>query len=179
MPVQYHLIQGKLSFNQTLAQANNGYDAGEIRQEIKSMAFVNEIISEAEKEKITFPVSTRRDGSKPTLSKWTIDRGREAYLVVTHIWGGGYEGTPEEYRYVLNWKGALIHFSAGHQLSGSKDTGYVLSWRVYRLNIPSTLQDMKEEILQLIREALDIRGRIYDREVYAAVNVNFDISTSL
>lgn len=52
------------------------------------MAFVNELIPEELKSKFPFPVKTRPDGSKPTLWKWTIDRQRDAYLVVTESVGG-------------------------------------------------------------------------------------------
>jgi len=53
------------------------------------MAFVNELIPEELKENFPFKVVTAPDGSKPTLWKWTIDRERDAFLVVVDILGGG------------------------------------------------------------------------------------------
>lgn len=138
------------------------------------MTFVNELIPEAYKEKFTFPVSTRPDGSKPTLWKWTIDRERNVFLVVTNIWGGGYEGTPEDYDYVLSWQDELIPFAAVQKLGGNKVDGVVMSWQVHRLEVPSTLRDRKDDVLQLIREALDAQGWLYDRNRLASVDVQFD-----
>lgn len=138
------------------------------------MAFVNELIPEEQKDKFPFPVSTRPDGSKPTLWKWTIDRERDAYLVVTDVLGGGYEGTPPDYFYVLYWKGELVPFAAERHLSGSKTDDIVLTWKMHRLDIPSALQERKEEVMQLIREALDAQGLLYNRNRVEAVNVQFD-----
>ena len=137
------------------------------------MAFVNELIPEEKKDKFPFPVKTNPDGLKPTLWKWTIDREQDAYLVVTNVLGGGYEGTPPDYYYVLNWGGDLVSFAAEEQLSGSKESGAVLTWKVHRLEVPAALQEKRVEVLQLIREALDVQGRFYNRNHLMAVNVQF------
>jgi hypothetical protein len=137
------------------------------------MAFVNELIPEEQKAKFPFPVSTRPDGSKPTLWKWTIDRERDAYLVLINAGGGGHVGTPLTEYYILNWRGELIRFVGEPQVSGTKETGQVLSWRVYSLVISSTLEERKEEVLQLIRDALDAMGLLYKRDRVVAVNVEF------
>lgn len=174
MHIQNNPIQDKPNFNSAPLQAYSGYDADKIRQENNSMAFVNEKIPEAEKEKFTFPVVTDPDGFKPTLWKWTIDREQEAFLVFTRSEGGGYEGTQLTWHCVLNWKGELIHFAADPILGGHVDAGQIMVWRVYHVQIPSTLQSKREAVLQLIREALDAVGYVYDREHYVAVNITFD-----
>lgn len=138
------------------------------------MTFVNELIPEEQKDKFPFPVSTRPDGSKPTLYKWTIDRERDAYLVVTNVLGGGYEGTPPDYYYVLCWKGEQVSFAAEQRFSGNKVEGQEVSWRVHRLDIPTVLQGREKEIMQLIQEALDVQGWLYDRSCLVAVNVQFN-----
>lgn len=137
------------------------------------MAFVNEIIPEEEKEKFTFPVSTRADGSKPTLWKWTIDREREAYLILSKVLGGGYEGTePVEYL-VLIWRDQLITFCGENKVSGNRQDGYSVTWHITDLNIPGSLQDRKAEVLELIREALDVKGLDFVRLNLKAIAVNF------
>jgi len=138
------------------------------------MAFVNELIPEAEKEKFTFPVRTELDGSKPTLYKWTIDKEKDVFLVVVNAGGGGHLGSPVIEHYVLNWKGNLIRFVGEQQLGGSKDTGITLSWKVHQLDIPSSLIARKEDVLELIREALDAQGWLYDRSRVVSVNTEFD-----
>ena len=143
------------------------------------MTFVNELIPESEKEKFTFPVMTDPDGFKPTLWKWTIDREREAFLVSTRSEGGGYEGTQLTKHHVLCWKGELIYFAADPILGGRVDAGQIMQWRVHHVQIPSSLKSKQEAVLQLIREALDVKGYVYDRQYYVAVNVTFDNSASL
>ena len=79
---------------------------------------------------------------------------------------------------MLSWKGDLIHFAGDPVLSDSAETGQVLSWQVHHLVIPPALESRKEEVLQLIREALDAMGLLYKRERVAAVRIKFDLSTS-
>lgn len=142
------------------------------------MAFVNELIPEAEKEKFTFPVSTRADGSKPTLWKWTIDREADVFLVATHSEGGPYEGTQLTRYFVLSWKGKLIHIAADPLPVTYLEKGAVMSWRVHQLDIPSPLHDQKEEVFQLARDAFVAMGELYDGDQFAAVNVEFDLLSS-
>jgi len=151
---------------------------GQLKRENNIMAFVNELIPEEEKAKFTFPVYTERDGSKPTLYKWTIDREREIFLVKTKKEGGGYDGTPVRNSFALVWKGELIRFTGEQSFIGSTDAATILSWRIFRLEIPPALQNRKDEVLQLIREALDAQGLLYNRSRVIALNVEFDFSTS-
>lgn len=160
------------------AALNSGRQYGQHQQEKYTMTFVNEHIPETEKEKFTFPVFTRPDGSKPTLSWWTIDRERNAFLVITNILGGGYEGTPETHYYVLSWNGNLIRFAGDPQTSGSMETGQVMSWRLHHLVIPPALQNSQKEVLQLIREALDAKDWPYRRSSFVTLNIEFDLSSS-
>jgi len=136
------------------------------------MAFINELIPEEQKDKFTFSVKTYRDGSKPTLWKWTIDRERDAFLVHTNTFGGGYEGTPEEECYVLSWHNELIYFQADPSGVGKEEYTYV----VHHLKIPTVLEEQKEEVMELIREALDAKGNTYLRDHLEVVHVKFDFS---
>lgn len=137
------------------------------------MAFVNELIPEEQKDKFPFPVFTRPDGSKPTLWKWTIDRERNAYLVVTNVLGGGYEGTHQDEYYVLNWEGELISFAAEQHLAINTQEGDVLTWKIHRLDVPPSLEERRDQVLQLIWESLDVQGLLYNRSRVSAVNVQF------
>lgn len=137
------------------------------------MTFVNELIPEEQKDKFPFPVHIAYDGSKPTLWKWTIDREQDAYLVVTNVLGGGYEGTPSDEYYVLSWGGELVSFAAEQHLSGSNSKDMTLTWNVHRLNIPPALQERRDQVLQLIRESLDAQGLLYNRSRVVAVDVQF------
>ncbi|MCB1869652.1 MAG: hypothetical protein KDI43_14335 [Gammaproteobacteria bacterium] len=135
------------------------------------MAFINERIPEEEKEKFNFSVSTRPDGSKPTLWKWTIDRERKVFLVITNIVGGGYSGTdPTEY-FVLCWNNQLVKFSGNYKISGSKGNGYTLTWRLSEVEIPPAIEEKRSEVTSLIREALDAKGRFFNRANLVSVVV--------
>lgn len=79
---------------------------------LKEMVFKNELISEEEKKDIPFPVQTGYNGSKPTLWKWTIDRETNTFLVLTHKYGGGYEGTKEDLIFILHWNDNNIKITA-------------------------------------------------------------------
>lgn len=138
------------------------------------MAFVNEKIPEAEKNKFNFQVKTYPDGSKPTLYKWTIDRERNAVLVKTSSQGGNADGldTLTEY-YALCWQNDVIHFAGDPRMNGDRASGQVMNWFVHDLVVPPHLQDHIENILQLVRDALDAKGWLYDRSCLIAVNVEF------
>lgn len=137
------------------------------------MAFMNERIPEEEKAKFTFPVSTRPDGARPTLSKWTIDRERHAFLVITHIVGGGYSGTDPEEHFVLSWNGQLIRFSGQYKISGSRGEGYALTWHLSAVEIPAAIEERRPEVLALITEALDAKGLFFSRARINTVDVKF------
>ena len=142
------------------------------------MAFVNEIIPEEEKAKFNFPVSTLRDGSKPTLHKWTIDRERDVFIVHTKSEGGSYEGTPEERHVVLSWRSCPVNFIGTYAIEGSSDEGYVISWHIRDLVIPPELKIHERDVLALISEAVDAMGLRFKRNQIAAVHVHFDLSSA-
>lgn len=148
------------------------------QEEQVNMAFINERIPESEKEKFTFPVSTRPDGSKPTLWKWTIDYERNVFLVFTDAEGGAYEGTQLTKYFVLSWKGELIYIAADPLPATYLEKGAVMSWRVHRLDIPPPLQNQKEEVLQLVRDAFVAMGELYDGDQFAVVTVEFNLPSS-
>ena len=128
------------------------------------MAFVNERIPEEEKEKFNFEVSTRPDGSKPTLFMWTIDRERNAYLVITSIKGGGADwGTKTTY-FALMWNSHVVRFSGIDKRSRDDTGNFILNWQIESLEIPSPISEQKEEIIVLVRDALDVMGILYSRK---------------
>jgi hypothetical protein len=143
------------------------------------MAFINELIPKEEKLKFAFEVYTCADGTKPTLWKWTIDRERRAYLVITHVWGGGYEGTQTTEHYILCWEDNLIRFQCSQQSSGSISIGQSLTLRVHNLVVPVQLKDKVSEIQRLIIDALDAKDWPYRRSAYVSVNIIFCTNVSV
>ena len=137
------------------------------------MAFINERIPEEEKEKLAFEVSTRPDGSKPTLYKWTIDRERNAYLVTTKVIGGGAGGGKTIEYFALVWNSNVVGFSGYYQRTRDNVGSITQNWYIQNLEIPSSISDLKEEIVRLVRDALDVRGVLYSRKNidYVVVNI--------
>lgn len=140
------------------------------------MAFVNELIPEEQKDMFPFSSYTAYDGSKPTLWKWTIDRERDVYLVHVGGDGGGYEGTPITKHFIMSWHGNLISISADPLNVTETQEGVVMHWRLHRLVVPPVLQDQREAVETLIKEAFATMGRIYDGEKFSAVNVEFKVT---
>lgn len=138
------------------------------------MVFVNELIPESEKRNLPFPVTTRLSGAKPTLWKWTIDRERDAYLVLARREGGGYEGTEATEHYVLSWKGELIKFSGISRTLDRPGVGSVLVWNILNVTLPPALMSDMDFVRNLIVEALDAMGLLYRRDRIKEVVIEFD-----
>ena len=142
------------------------------------MAFVNEKYPSEEKARIDALVETRPPLTRsPGLSSWwTVDRDRDACLVFIGSEGGAYEGTPETEHYVLVIGEHEIRFAGRYQVQGQLRNGepQVIAWNISQFSIPSDLASQREEVLALVREALDTLGLHYSRRNVASVIVNFD-----
>lgn len=139
------------------------------------MSFMNELMPESEKNRLSFQVETRPDGSKPTLWKWTVDRERDAFLVFTGASGGSYEGVQTTFSCVLSLSGRLFKFFADPYLGERSAAGQVMRWVIHDLEVPDVMGVSKEELMEIIREAFDVIGHVYDRNNYAFVKVEFRI----
>ena len=142
------------------------------------MAFVNEKIPASEIEQFGI-VRTAPDGTKTVLSsRWTIDRDADAILYFRHKVGGPYEGTQVTEYYSLRWKGVQIDLAADPGPKTYPIAAPVITWRIQGLRIPVSLKERTEEIQRLIRDAFSVMGDAYNGEQFAAVNVEFDLSSS-
>jgi hypothetical protein len=141
----------------------------------KEMTFIAEKMPEEAKEKLPFKVFTDYSGDKPTLSKWAVDKERDAYFVLINKEGGAYEGTQLTKHYVLNWAGHLISISADPLDETFTEAGSTMHWRIHKLNIPDELKDKQEEVKSLIKEAFRATGQHFNGERFFAVEVEFNI----
>jgi hypothetical protein len=144
------------------------------------MAFVNEKFPLSEKARIDELVASRPPlvRAPGLMSWWTVDRERDVFLVLIGKEGGMPEGTPEIQHYVLSWRGNLVHFAGDSKHNCNPKNGLMISWRIHRLNIPLSLNEKKEEVRQLICEALDALGWLYNRNRVESINVEFDLPSS-
>jgi len=134
------------------------------------MAFIIEKIPETEKKKFPF-INIKLS------SRWAIDREREVFIAITGTVGGPYEGTvPTDY-YTMYWHNEKIDIAATPLPKSFTERGAIMNWHIHGLEIPETLQDRKESVFQLIRDAFSAIGQSFDGDRFLSVNVEFDRPT--
>ena len=106
------------------------------------------------------------DISKPR----TIDRARGISLRdITPLWPG------MKPRFVLTWDDQEIPFGGERQtetIEGTKN--FTIAWLITYITIPNGFPHAKEEIFQVISEALDTYGNFFRQNFVESVTVNFD-----
>lgn len=130
------------------------------------MPFSYEAISEEDKVKIDFsaikeppffnyPIDSPRS--------WAIDRERNVYFL--RISTGGKEpdipGT-----YVLIWAGKAIYMELENDWVKDMEGGFDATWWLPKLWLPDDLQPKRDEVIQLIKDALVAYG-LYGRPTKA------------
>lgn len=111
------------------------------------MSFVNELISNEDKNKINFdaiklPIYNR--SVRPYF--WTIDRERDIFFMRTLP---GNEEQQNIEHFILWWDGEIIPMMLEHLFVNN-----ICVWRINFLSIPDTLLKKRNEIVQIIKDAL-------------------------
>lgn len=140
------------------------------------MTFKNEKMPEEAKGKLSIDVSTRPNGSTPTLSKWTVNREMNAFLILVRTEGGAYEGTPLTRYYALSWNDQIIPMKAFASDPTRTEKGIEMTWSVEKVRIPKQLVDKKAEVINLIESAFSVLGRSYNGDQYAEVKVEIELA---
>lgn len=137
------------------------------------MAFVNELISEEDKQKIDWSKFKTWSYSKPHRPwKWTIDRERNTFFIPLDQ--PGYDDTntrPEIF--ALYWKNEIIRVEARVSGTGVEKSWDTLTWTVDRIIVPENLQSEQDEIIHILKEALSVYGWLFGIEPVKAVYVEF------
>jgi len=137
------------------------------------MSFKNEEISDADhvKYKCGSLAAYRfggRDSDCVRFAKWTIDREQNSFLIFL---GGGVGPFPE--LFALVWNGEIITLECSSR--GRRDehipTAVAVDYRVLGIYLTPALMNRREELLALVREALDAYGNIGDRTNVETVTV--------
>lgn len=137
------------------------------------MPFINEDISNEDKDNLSSELLDEYKKGRQMIGKWTIDRDRDAFLVVVEVNGGGASDSPKRTRFVLCLEGNLINFEADQYRNVVGNSEVTLIWKIRTIDIPGLIRDRKSEIFGLIEEALDARGFLYRRECLSGVVVEF------
>lgn len=124
------------------------------------MAFVNEKISDQDKQVVSTIVNyeaikaiSRWVHRFSDPSYWTIDRERGVYLINLGGGGGPDDGGRMPYS-VLGIDDQVVVFNIVSKAEGNGTIGLQWHKEIYNLHIPPALDIRREEIKQLIREAL-------------------------
>lgn len=125
------------------------------------MVFVNEAIPEQDKQKVndivnyqTISAIDRWVHQFTGLNWWTVDRERGAYLI--NLGGGGSPDDMGRMPYaVLVIDDQVVLFNVVSKGTGDNMAGLNKIKEIYNLHIPHALESRREEIKQLIREALE------------------------
>jgi len=137
------------------------------------MAFVNELISEADKARIDwsqFKWWKHSDPHRPW--KWTIDRDRDAFLIPLEP--PGYDDThtrPEVF--ALAWRGHIVRIEGYVSGSGPGKFWEQMKWQIVKVVIPAAFCVPESDLLQLIEEALKGHGSTFDMRHLKQVDVDF------
>ncbi len=134
---------------------------GQIKKESSGMAFVNEKISDQDRQRISSLVNYEKLSAISRWihrfqipSYWTADHGRRTYLI--KLGGGGSPDDVGRMPYaVLAIDDQIVLFNVVSKDKGNAIAGIQANKEIHNLSIPPALESRKDEIKQLIREALE------------------------
>ena len=141
------------------------------------MGFVNESIDTPERIRefdalnLVSPVTLK----PPKRWRWAVDRDRGFYLVGL---GGGFSEIPHLYALVV--PGGLIRIEGRESVSGRPSAGTVrVSWDITSVQIPRALALRADELMGVVREALEARGSYFEPGRAQSVDVKLPPAPTL
>ena len=126
------------------------------------MAFVNEVISEVDKERVNdfkFKSPYSSDLIKPW--KWTIDRERDIFLII--IDGAGDKDLLHPRFLVLVFNNAIIKIETYVSSRGNSKKRDIV-WDIERIIVQSDINMDANKVIEYVKEALIAHGNIYNTE---------------
>lgn len=141
------------------------------------MPFINELIPEADKARIDWSKFRAWPFSDPHDPwKWTIDRENDVFFIGLET-GRWSEHQPSTF--ALSWKGHVVRIEAEDRGVGEFTTGVDMFWTISKVEIPPELRTHKEEVLDILRKAVDAYGSTYRREQVKSVHIDIVDSTGI
>jgi hypothetical protein len=116
------------------------------------MAFVNEYVSAEDVKKYDLDGINRKFGKDPEIRyQWTIDRANDFFL----MWmSRGREEFAGRQTFVFWWKGEVLPVYMESEGSGRLNEKTTTIWRSAGIELPPQLAGQREEITQVLKEAL-------------------------
>jgi hypothetical protein len=131
------------------------------------------VIEKIPQEALAKPGAELIDFNQKLCTRWAIDHERDAFIVINRKEGGAYEGTQETDYYTLSWRNEFIRIVADPLPKTFTENGAIMSWRVHGLTLPETLQNQRQEVLQLVRDAFSAIGEFFNGYRFISVTVEF------
>lgn len=97
--------------------------------------------------------------------EWAIDREREVYMQPI----GGYIDMPDYHD--LSYKDRIVRMAVFGRGSGSRKTGVNKVWDIYEIDIPKSIWDDKDKIVQMIKEAFSVYRGGTDEKFINSISV--------
>ena len=113
----------------------------------------------------SFELKNPYTGRNVSWGFWSVDRERNLYFIITGKGMGKQEYQPEFM--VLIWKDKKIYIEGYEELIDNSR----YEWDIYYIGIPTELESEKAEIMEAIKEALEIYG--VRRTIISTNNVKF------
>lgn len=136
------------------------------------MAFVNEIISEADQEMLkSYKFANPVTGEPVVPKRWTVDRERDIFLI--GLGGRGAYVSEIPMFYTLVWKGKRIGLQTYRDAKGDYQSGTELWWKITKINVPESLKPQEKMLIELIKEVIDAYGSANKRD--HVTKENFDL----
>ena len=110
---------------------------------------------------------------RPTmLTRWMIDRARNATLLAIDSMDGVSDGTSTLIRYALRWNSNAILFTAEQHNNFEEHTGKLLgiTWRNAYIQVPMELAEKKKDAAAFMLEAMRAAG-----DLHASGNTDVDV----
>lgn len=135
------------------------------------MAFVRERYADEYKEQIERLTAQLKQRITPLA--WVIDRERDAFLLCFSVGRDSpYEGESTPGFYALSWAGEVVTFEAYCSDSDHPSgTGFLTNYTLLRIRIPASLEEKRNAVLDLIREAMLVQGKHYPNTADVIVNI--------
>ena len=137
------------------------------------MAFVNELISENDKQKFDWNKFKAWPFSKPHRPwKWMVDHERDVFLIP--LAQSGYDDiNTRSDLFVLYWKKEVIRVEARVIESGKGKSLDKSIWKASIIDIPIHLQKERNEIIKTLKEAFCAHGWLFDIDHVKTVHMRF------
>lgn len=135
------------------------------------MGYVNEFASDEDVRKYGLEAINKRFRKVDVKYGWTIDREKNVYLRWLH---SGREDECDENKFLLCWEGELLIAELKRKGDGVRGGPGWTHWSMINMNLPSSLEKHRQEILKELKQALAAFKDFGARSVTTEHTATFD-----